>query len=55
MRKISLHFEGNLSCIIQVGGLPIAVAGIDLEQFLKGAEVAEQDFSNTDVEYNAAA
>ncbi len=46
---------GRYSVFTPVGLLPIAVAGIDIEQFLKGAEVAEQDFSTVAVEQNAAA
>lgn len=46
---------GRYSVFTPVGLLPIAVAGIDIKQFVKGAEVAEKDFSNTDIEQNVAA
>lgn len=46
---------GRYSVFTSVGLLPIAVADIDIEQFLKGAELSEQDFTNTSVEYNTAA
>lgn len=45
---------GRYSVFTPVGLLPIAVAGIDIEQFLKGAEVAERDFSTDNVAHNAA-
>lgn len=45
---------GRYSVFTPVGLLPIAVAGIDIDAILKGAEVAERDFSNPDVLQNAA-
>ena len=48
------HVGGHYSVFTPVGLLPIEVAGIDIEQFLSGAQIAEQDFSVEDISQNAA-
>lgn len=45
---------GRYSVITPVGLLPIAVAGIDIHQFLQGVREAEQEYSEPDLDRNAA-
>lgn len=45
---------GRYSVFTPVGLLPIAVAGIDIEEFICGGKKAEVDFSSTNLEQSAA-
>ncbi|WP_310550900.1 glucose-6-phosphate isomerase [Paenibacillus glufosinatiresistens] len=45
---------GRYSVLTAVGLLPIAVAGIDIEEMMKGAAAAADDFNNPDVATNQA-
>ena len=45
---------GRYSVITPVGLLPIAVAGIDIEEFIKGVIDGEKDYSNLDYKQNPA-
>ena len=45
---------GRFSITTAVGLLPIAAAGIDVEQLIKGTQVAFEDFSNDSLEKNVA-
>lgn len=46
---IPRNVGGRYSVLTPVGLLPIAVAGIDIEEILKGAEKAEKVYSNNDL------
>ena len=43
---------GRFSVLTAVGLLPIAVAGIDIDQLMKGAESASEQFTSTDLSKN---
>ncbi len=43
---------GRFSVLTAVGLLPIAVAGIDIDEMMKGAQTAMKDFSSTSLEEN---
>ena len=43
---------GRYSVLTAVGLLPIAVAGIDIDLLMKGAQDAREKYSNTDIEQN---
>lgn len=43
---------GRFSVLSAVGLLPIAVAGIDIEELMKGAQAAEVKYANADIEAN---
>lgn len=45
---------GRFSVLTAVGLLPIAVAGIDLDQLMQGAASARNDYQNPDVQQNEA-
>jgi len=45
---------GRYSVFTAAGLLPIAVSGIDIQAFLDGAQQAERDFDNDDVQSNIA-
>jgi glucose-6-phosphate isomerase len=45
---------GRYSVLTAVGLLPIAVSGSDIEAMMKGAAQAREDFSNSEIEENAA-
>jgi glucose-6-phosphate isomerase len=45
---------GRFSVLTPVGLLPLAVAGVDIEQLLSGAKAAVEDFSNSDIASNKA-
>ncbi|WP_078379234.1 glucose-6-phosphate isomerase [Sutcliffiella halmapala] len=45
---------GRYSVLTAVGLLPIAVSGADIEAMMKGAADASQEFSNSELEENAA-
>jgi glucose-6-phosphate isomerase len=45
---------GRYSVLTAVGLLPIAVSGSDIEAMMKGAGQAREDFSNSELEENAA-
>ncbi|QCR31524.1 glucose-6-phosphate isomerase [Lysinibacillus sp. SGAir0095] len=45
---------GRYSVFTAAGLLPIAAAGIDIQAFLNGANHAEKDFENDNIEHNAA-
>ena len=45
---------GRYSVLTAVGLLPIAVSGSDIEAMMKGAAQAREDFSNSELEDNAA-
>lgn len=45
---------GRYSVFTAVGLIPMAVAGVDILDFVHGGKQAEEDFSNTDVHNNAA-
>ena len=45
---------GRFSVLTPVGLLPLAVAGIDIEQLLSGAKMAVEDFSSADIATNKA-
>lgn len=45
---------GRYSVLTAVGLLPIAVSGSDIETMMKGAAQAREDFSNSELEENAA-
>ncbi|WP_210365747.1 glucose-6-phosphate isomerase [Bacillus sp. REN3] len=45
---------GRYSVLTAVGLLPIAVSGSDIEAMMKGAAQAREDFSNSELEENAA-
>lgn len=45
---------GRYSVLTAVGLLPIAVAGIDIDEMMKGAECAREDFKNPNLEGNIA-
>ncbi|MDR0314736.1 MAG: glucose-6-phosphate isomerase, partial [Oscillospiraceae bacterium] len=44
---------GRYSVLTSVGLLPIAVAGIDIDALMKGAQDAQRDFLNTDLKSNS--
>jgi glucose-6-phosphate isomerase len=46
---------GRYSVLTPVGLLPIAIAGFNIGQLLKGAQAAAKDFQNTDISKNLAA
>jgi glucose-6-phosphate isomerase len=46
---------GRYSVLTPVGLLPIAIAGFNIAQLLKGAQAAAKDFQSTDVSKNMAA
>lgn len=50
---ISDDIGGRYSVLTSVGLLPIAVAGIDIEELLKGAEDASVEYNNYDLEENS--
>ncbi|MRX73123.1 glucose-6-phosphate isomerase [Bacillus lacus] len=45
---------GRYSVLTAVGLLPIAVAGADIEEMMKGAAAAQEDFHSSELEDNAA-
>lgn len=45
---------GRYSVLTAVGLLPIAVAGIDIDEIMKGAQAAREDFKNPKLEENYA-
>lgn len=45
---------GRFSVLTAVGLLPIAVAGIDIEAIMQGAQAAQEDFSNSELSKNPA-
>ncbi|MED4455275.1 glucose-6-phosphate isomerase [Metabacillus fastidiosus] len=45
---------GRYSVLTAVGLLPIAVSGVDIEAVMKGAQDAGKEFSNSELEENAA-
>lgn len=45
---------GRYSVFTAVGLIPMAVAGVDIHDFVHGGKQAEEDFSHTDVNHNAA-
>ena len=45
---------GRYSVFTAVGLIPMAVAGVDIHDFVRGGKQAEKDFSHTDVNANAA-
>lgn len=45
---------GRYSVFTAVGLIPMAVAGVDIHDFVHGGKQAEKDFSHTDVNHNAA-
>ncbi|OUM92402.1 glucose-6-phosphate isomerase [Parageobacillus thermoglucosidasius] len=45
---------GRYSVLTAVGLLPIAVSGANIEEMMKGAAQAREDFSNSELEENAA-
>ncbi|WP_172370001.1 glucose-6-phosphate isomerase [Sporosarcina jiandibaonis] len=45
---------GRFSVLTPVGLLPLAVAGVDIEQLLSGAKAAVEDFSSADIATNKA-
>lgn len=45
---------GRFSVLTAVGLLPIAVAGINIEEIMKGAADARQEYSNTDLDKNSS-
>ena len=45
---------GRFSVLTPVGLLPLAVAGVDIEQLLSGAKAGVQDFSSADIATNKA-
>ncbi|MGN1386166.1 MAG: glucose-6-phosphate isomerase [Bacillus sp. (in: firmicutes)] len=45
---------GRFSVLTAVGLLPIAVAGIDIEAIMQGAQAAQNDFSNSELSKNPA-
>lgn len=45
---------GRYSVFTAVGLLPMAIAGINIEQFIMGAKIASEDFSQPNVNDNAA-
>ncbi|MDR0140015.1 glucose-6-phosphate isomerase [Metabacillus idriensis] len=45
---------GRYSVLTAVGLLPIAAAGADIEEMMKGAAAAMEDFANSELEENAA-
>lgn len=48
------NIGGRYSVFTPVGLLPIAVAGIDIEELLEGGKVAEKEFSNIELGENIA-
>lgn len=45
---------GRYSVFTAVGLIPMAVAGVDIHDFVRGGKQAEKDFSHPDVNHNAA-
>ncbi|MBS4208566.1 glucose-6-phosphate isomerase [Bacillus sp. FJAT-50079] len=45
---------GRFSVLTAVGLLPIAVSGVEIEEMMKGAAAAREDFSSSDLKDNAA-
>lgn len=45
---------GRYSVLTAVGLLPIAVSGADIEKMMEGARAAQEDFSHSELEENAA-
>ena len=43
---------GRYSVLTAVGLLPIAVSGIDIEKLMKGAKIAQDKYSDSNVKYN---
>ena len=43
---------GRYSVLTAVGLLPIAVAGIDIEKLMKGAKIAQDKYSDSNIKYN---
>ena len=43
---------GRYSVLTAVGLLPIATAGIDIDKLMKGAQIAQDKYSDPDVKYN---
>jgi len=43
---------GRFSVLTAVGLLPIAVAGVDIEKIMRGAEDARNEYNNPDLEFN---
>lgn len=50
--KIPQNIGGRYSILTSVGLLPMAVAGINIEKILKGAEKSEQNFNNPKLNSN---
>ena len=46
------NIGGRYSVLTPVGLLPIAVAGIDIEQLIKGAQIAREKYMDNSVRYN---
>lgn len=45
---------GRFSVLTAVGLLPIAVSGVDVDKLMEGAQKAQKEFTNTDIEKNPA-
>ena len=43
---------GRYSVLTAVGLLPIAVAGIDIDRLMKGAQIAKEKYSDSNIKYN---
>ena len=46
------NIGGRYSVLTPVGLLPIAVAGIDIDKLLKGAQIAKEKYQDNNVKYN---
>ena len=46
------NIGGRYSVLTPVGLLPIAVAGIDIDKLMKGAQIAREKYSDNNVRYN---
>ena len=46
------NIGGRYSVLTPVGLLPIAVAGIDIDKLIKGAQIAREKYSDNNVRYN---
>lgn len=46
------NIGGRYSVLTPVGLLPIAVAGIDIDKLIKGAQIAREKYLDSDVKYN---
>lgn len=48
------NIGGRYSVLTPVGLLPIAVAGIDIDELMKGARFAQDKYNDNNIEYNEA-